>query len=170
MSNLMQPVEVKYIGKREPWFDRLYDTGLSFVCGQSRVLPWDMAPKFLRHIDLFEKVEAVVPADDKEKDSDDKDPAAKVDLEKHKTAEQSKDVETKPDDTQSLIEEQAAKNKEKDDKQFELQALYDQVNSMDKDAVEDFVKTKYNMDLDKRGNIDTVRGKAIAIIDEFGAV
>ena len=163
MSDLMQPVEVEYIGKREPWFDRLYDTGLSFVCGQKRVLPWNMAPKFLRHTDLFKKAEPEQKPDNKEPDN-------KVDLEKKKPDDPSKEPEQKPDDTQKLIDEQSEKNKAKEDKQLELQALYDQVNSMDKDAVEDFVKTKYNMDIDKRGNIETVRGKAIAIIDEFGAV
>ena len=156
MSNLMQPVEVKYIGKREPWFDRLYDTGLSFVCGQSRVLPWDMAPKFLRHTDLFEQV---VPADDTPP-AEDQPPAAED--------EQPDDQE--PDDTQALLDEQAAKNDAKKDEQLEKQALYDQVNNMDKDALSDFAEINYQQTINKRKSEDNLRADVIAMIDEFGAV
>ena len=41
-------VSIKYIGKREPWHDRLYRTGLVFDCNQVRSIPWDMARKFLQ--------------------------------------------------------------------------------------------------------------------------
>lgn len=147
----MQPVEVKYIGKREPWFDRLYDTGLSFVCGQSRVLPWDMAPKFLRHTDLFEPV---VPADDTPP-AEDQPPATE---------------DQEPDDTQALLDEQAAKNDAKKDEQLEKQALYDQVNNMDKDALSDFAEINYQQTINKRKSEDNLRADVIAMIDEFGAV
>lgn len=160
MSSLMQPIEVKYIGKREPWFDRLYDTGLSFVCGQSRVLPWDMAPKFLRHTDLFEQVMPVVdeaPADDtpptEEDQPDDQEPD-----------------DQEPDDTQALLDEQAAKNDAKKDEQLEKQALYDQVNNMDKDALADFAEINYQQTINKRKSEDNLRADVIAMIDEFGAV
>lgn len=171
MSSLMQPIEVKYIGKLEPWFDRLYDTGLSFVCGQSRVLPWDMAPKFLRHTDIFEQVVAAVD----EAPADDEAPNAKVDLEKHKNTDQSKDVEPptveeKPDDTQKLIDEQAAKNEAKKDEQLEKQALYDQVNNMDKDALSHFAEVNYQQKLNARKSEQNLRADVIAMIDEFGAV
>lgn len=157
MSSLMQPIEVKYIGKREPWFDRLYDTGLSFVCGQSRVLPWDMAPKFLRHTDLFEPV---VPADD-EAPADDTPP----------TEDQPPATEDEqPDDTQALLDEQAAKNDAKKDEQLEKQALYDQVNNMDKDALADFAEINYQQTINKRKSEDNLRADVIAMIDEFGAV
>ena len=157
MSSLMQPVEVKYIGKREPWFDRLYDTGLSFVCGQSRVLPWDMAPKFLRHTDIFEQV---VPADD-EAPADDTPPS-----EDQPPATE----DEQPDDTQALLDEQAAKNDAKKDEQLEKQALYDQVNNMDKDALSDFAEINYQQTINKRKSEDNLRADVIAMIDEFGAV
>lgn len=162
MSNLMQPVEVKYIGKREPWFDRLYDTGLSFVCGQSRVLPWDMAPKFLRHTDLFEQV---VPADD-EAPADDTPPAE----DQPPAAEDEQPDDQEPDDTQALLDEQAAKNDAKKDEQLEKQALYDQVNNMDKDALSDFAEINYQQTINKRKSEDNLRADVIAMIDEFGAV
>lgn len=177
MSSLMQPIEVKYIGKREPWFDRLYDTGLSFVCGQKRVLPWDMAPKFLRHTDLFEQVEPAGNDDEgTDKLPDNKDPANKVDLKKKKAAESSKeddkqpDVDEVPDDTQVLLDEQAAKNDAKKDEQLEKQALYDQVNNMDKDALSNFAEINYQQTINKRKSEDNLRADVIAMIDEFGAV
>lgn len=165
MIESMKPVEVKYIGKRQPWFDRLYDTGLSFVCGQSRVLPWDMAPKFLRHSDLFEKVEqasAKPPADD-EKDS--KPPAD------DKNAKDKGDKDEAPkDDTQALLDEQAAKNKEKDDEQVEKQALYDQVANMDKDGLKDFAEINYQQKINKSKSLENLRAEVIGMIDQFGVV
>jgi hypothetical protein len=47
-------VTVSYIGRRESWLDNQYGTGLSFVVGQSRTVPGDVAAKLLRHQDLFE--------------------------------------------------------------------------------------------------------------------
>lgn len=165
MIESMKPVEVKYIGKRQPWFDRLYDTGLSFVCGQSRVLPWDMAPKFLRHSDLFEKVEqasAKPPADD-EKDS--KPPAD------DKNAKDKGDKDEAPkDDTQALLDEQAAKNKEKDDEQAEKQALYDQVANMDKDGLKDFAEVNYQQKINKSKSLENLRAEVTGMIDQFGVV
>lgn len=165
MIESMKPVEVKYIGKRQPWFDRLYDTGLSFVCGQSRVLPWDMAPKFLRHSDLFEKVEqasAKPPADD-EKGS--KPPAD------DKNAKDKGDKDEAPkDDTQALLDEQAAKNKEKDDEQAEKQALYDQVANMDKDGLKDFAEINYQQKINKSKSLENLRAEVTGMIDQFGVV
>lgn len=166
MIESMKPVEVKYIGKLQPWFDRLYDTGLSFVCGQSRVLPWDMAPKFLRHSDLFEKVEqasAKPPADDDKKD--DEPPAD------DKAAEsESNEDEAPKDDTQALLDEQAAKNKEKDDEQVEKQALYDQVANMDKDGLKDFAEINYQQKINKSKSLENLRAEVTGMIDQFGVV
>ena len=149
-------VSIKYIGKREPWHDRLYRTGLVFDCDQVRTIPWDMARKFLRHEDLFEKMDA---------DAKDKGDEAG----KSSEDDAQNDSEQDSDDTQALLDEQKAKNKDKDDKQRELQALYDQVNVMDKDALEDFAKAHYQQNLDKRRGVETLRSEVTAMIDQFGA-
>lgn len=170
MSELMQPVEVKYIGKREPWFDRLYDTGLSFTCGQTRKLPWDLAPKFLRHIDLFEEAKQAAPK--KSEDDDTGKPASDKKSGKEDeapTVEPAKE-EAPVDDTKAIIDEQSKKTKEKDDKQFELQALYDQVNNMDKDALKHFAEVNYQQKLNKSKSEDNLRAEVISMIDQFGAV
>lgn len=146
-------VSIKYIGKREPWHDRLYRTGLVFDCNQVRAIPWDMARKLLRHQDLFEKVEPVV----------DEEPPAD-------TSNAPNEDDEKSDDTKALLDEQDVKNKEQDEEQKELQALYDQVSVMDKDALEDFAQKNYQQNIDKRRGVETLRLEVIGLIDQFGVV
>lgn len=149
-------VSIKYIGKREPWHDRLYRTGLVFDCNQVRTIPWDMARKFLRHEDLFEKV------DDDAKDEDDATDSTSED-------DTQNDSDSKADDTQALLDEQEAKNKDKDDEQTELQALYDQVNVMDKDALKDFAQNHYQQNTNSSKSVENIRLDVTAMIDQFGA-
>ena len=176
-------VSIKYIGKREPWHDRLYRTGLVFDCNQVRTIPWDMARKFLRHEDLFEKFEPVVEEELPVDPSKDDVPPAKVNLEKAKPDEKDDDgkadstskddtpddSDQKPDDTQALLDEQKAKNKDKDDEQRELQALYDQVNVMDKDALKDFAQSHYQQNTNNSKSVENIRLDVTAMIDQFGA-
>lgn len=51
-------IPVEYIGRREVWRDTLYRTKLSFVKGQVRSLPHDIAAKLLRHSDIFRRGKA----------------------------------------------------------------------------------------------------------------
>ena len=146
-------VSIKYIGKREPWHDRLYRTGLVFDCNQVRTIPWDMARKFLRHEDLFEKVDA---------DAKDK-------TDKAKKTGKADDAKNQADDTQALLDEQTAKNKSKDDEQAELQALYDQVSVMDKDALKDFAMTHYQQKTNNSKSVENIRLDVNSMIDQFGA-
>ena len=148
-------VSIKYIGKREPWHDRLYRTGLVFDCNQVRTIPWDMARKFLRHEDLFEQVDADA------KDESDETPPAEDDT--------PNDSDSKADDTQALLDEQTAKNKDKDDEQTELQALYDQVNIMEKDALKDFAQNHYQQKTNNSKSVENIRLDVTAMIDQFGA-
>lgn len=149
-------VSIKYIGKREPWHDRLYRTGLVFDCNQVRTIPWDMARKFLRHEDLFEKVDA-----DAKDEGDEAGKSAEDDAQN--------DSKQDSDDTQALLDEQKAKNKDKDDEQRELQALYDQVNVMDKDALKDFAQTHYQQNTNNSKSVENIRLDVTAMIDQFGA-
>lgn len=149
-------VSIKYIGKREPWHDRLYRTGLVFDCNQVRTIPWDMARKFLRHEDLFEKVDADA------KDESDETP-------EKPEGDTQDDSNQEPDDTQALLDEQEAKNKDKDDEQKELQALYDQVNVMDKDALKDFAQNHYQQNTNNSKSVENIRLDVTGMIDQFGA-
>lgn len=149
-------ISIKYIGKREPWHDRLYRTGLVFDCNQVRTVPWDMARKFLRHEDLFEKVG--VDAKDKDDEANQK-----------PDDDTQNDSDSKADDTQALLDEQTAKNKDKDDEQTELQALYDQVSVMEKDALKDFAQNHYQQKTNNSKSVENIRLDVTAMIDQFGA-
>ena len=48
-------IAVTYIYRDDEWIDRNYGTGLTFVKGQTRHLPPEIADKLLRHQDLFER-------------------------------------------------------------------------------------------------------------------
>ena len=149
-------VSIKYIGKREPWHDRLYRTGLVFDCNQVRTIPWDMARKFLRHEDLFEQMNADAKGKGNEAGKSAEDDAQN-------------DSDSKADDTQALLDEQEAKNKDKDDEQRELQALYDQVNVMEKDALKDFAQNHYQQKTNNSKSVENIRLDVTAMIDQFGA-
>ena len=47
--------------------------------------------------------------------------------------------------------------------------LHDQVNQMTKDALEQFAKDKFNIDLDKRQKVDDLKKEVHTLIDRFGS-
>lgn len=57
-------VAVTYIHARESYTDHSYGTGLVFTKGQTRILPGELAQKFLRHADLFAEGDVADVADD----------------------------------------------------------------------------------------------------------
>lgn len=62
MTSKTAGVPVKYIGREDPFYDRLYGSNLSFVPQQVRTIgDLDLVAKFLRHSDCFERV-VVAPA------------------------------------------------------------------------------------------------------------
>lgn len=132
---------INYIGKK-PFFDRLYNTGLSFDVGQVRDVPDDMARLFLRHKDLF-VVSDTAPKAPKTKETD---------------------------NTQTLIDQKAKETAEKIKSENNLQELYTQVSVMDKDALEQFAKDHYQVDLNKRKSLENLREEVIGLIDQFGVI
>lgn len=131
---------ISYIGKK-PFSDRLYNTGLTFDVGQVREVPDEMARLFLRHQDLF--VLSDKPA---------------------------KKDKPKSDDTQELIDEHAKVTAQKTKDENDLQDLYVQVHNMDKDALEQFAKDHYQIDLNKRKSLENLREEVVGLIDQFGVV
>lgn len=49
----MEKVAVKYIGHRETYMDGVYGSRITFVKGQSVLVPADLAAKLLRHSDVY---------------------------------------------------------------------------------------------------------------------
>lgn len=141
MTQDVQAVGVKYIGRRDEYTDRLYGTGLVFAAGEIHPLPPELAKKFLRHADVFEKADAPV------------------------------EVEAKPASKTKKALDEAKKQQDKErDEQNALQDLRDQVQSMNKDALENFAKVNYRQDIDKRSSVESLREQVIGFIDQYGAV
>ncbi len=65
-----------------------------------------------------------------------------------------------------LDQEQGKQHKELN----ELQDLRDSVQQMTKAGLEDFARTKYRQELDKRKNLSELRAQVLGFIDRFGAV
>lgn len=153
----MEKTSIEYIGKK-PFFDRLYNTGLSFDMGQIRSIPSPTARLFLKHADLFRVAEqAEKTGEPKDKKAKDNTPA---DGEATDTV----------DDTEALLAEQAEKTAQKLKDENNLRDLYVQVSVMDKTALEQFAKDRYQHNIDKRKSVETLREEVVGLIDRFGAL
>jgi len=137
-------VGVEYIGRRPDFTDRVYGTGLSFVQGQVRPLPLNVARKFLRHPDQFaqaEIVETVLPQQTEQ-----------------------------GDDTATILAEAKRLEDEKRQEHSNVQDVRDQVSHMTKDALVEYAQTRYQQKLDKRQGVDALRGQVMQMVDQFGVV
>ncbi len=130
---------VTFIGRRESFTDRLYGTGLTFSKGQTRVLPVEIAEKFLRHPDVFSPSAAVASV--RQEDAD---------------------------DTEATLAEHAKRQDEQNAQINQLQDARDQVNQMTKDALEQYARTQFKQELDKRQKVGDLRNQVLAWIDQFG--
>jgi hypothetical protein len=142
-ERLQGSVPVKYIGRRPEYLDRLYGTGLKFLSGETLPLPAEIAAKFLRHADMFEKGQAVA---------------------------ESKDEDAGNDKAAKQLEESAKQQQKERDEQNALQDLRDQVQSMNTEALENFAKVNYRQDIDKSKDLPAQREQVIGFIDQYGAV
>lgn len=143
MPEALSPsISVTYIGRRDSYRDRLYGTGLDFAKGQTRPLPGDVARKFLRHADQFERA-TVTPG---------------------------KARQTKGDDTAALLAQAALVQKDDNAKLVDLQDLRDQVINMDKGALARFAKTNYRQEVDQCISVSGLREQVIGFIDMYGPV
>lgn len=131
---------VKYIGRRDSWTDRLYGTGLTFTKDQVRFVPDESARQLLKHTDLFAEDAAAKPAQEK-----------------------------KTDDTEQAMAQAEVEKAEQHAKVNAVADLHDQVNQMTKDALEQFAKDKFNIDLDKRQKVDGLKKEVHTLIDRFGS-
>lgn len=55
-----------------------------------------------------------------------------------------------------------------DEVEDKTQEQRDAIMSMDKDAIEQFCKTNFRVDVDRRKSVDNLRQVAIGLIDQFG--
>ena len=190
-----EKVPVEYIGRKEPWVDKLYGSKLPFNKGQVRVVPSDLAIRFLRHPDLFKLAEADTTGDeqkqgdnqsqdgqnagqdagqqgDKQEGQQQGDNGNGENGDSDKGDESSEgDQGEKSDDTdQRLAEAKAAEEAQRKEDQ-ERQDLVDQVNAMtEKDQLEEFAQTKYQQRINKRKSIENLREDVVGMVNQFGVV
>lgn len=145
MNTTPDPVAVRYIGFKPEWRDRLYGSGLTFAPKQERTVPWELARRFLRHADLFARVEGVaaLPAD----------PEAKT-----------------QDDTAELLEQAASERAAREKAEFDLADLHREVDNMDFTTLTNFAENRYGLKLTKQKGLERGRADVHARIDQFGSV
>ena len=140
-------IVVVYIGRKETYTDHLYGTGLSFVKGQERAMPADIARKFLRHGDMFSEGQAIAAA-----------------------AEPAPDKDDDADDTSKVLDE-AKKRQDEERKQEErLLDLKQQINVMTKKSLTEYAMTNYRQKLDQQKSVAELRQLVTGMIDQYGPV
>ena len=71
----------------------------------------------------------------------------------------------RPEDVEAAI---AAHAQRENDERNETEAMLMLVDTMDKDALDAYA-LKYEVNLDKRRGLDTLRGEVVSLIEQFGA-
>ena len=149
--NVAAAVAVQYIGRREEWRDSIYDTGLYFVQNQTRYLPAEVARKLLQHQDQFAMGE----------------PEPEVEMGLAKPKEPANEL---TDDTLDLLKKAQESKKVEETTLNEVQDAIDSINRMDKAAIVNFAHEKYQQNLNKKSNLDTLRQQATQLVNQFGVV
>ena len=71
----------------------------------------------------------------------------------------------RPEDVEAAIVAQAKRD---NDERNETESMLMLVDTMDKDALDAYA-LKYEVNLDKRRGLDTLRGEVVSLIEQFGA-
>jgi len=133
-------IPVKYIGRRPHWEATLYNVKFRFDTGQTRLLPTELALKYLTHADTFQR--------------DDEHEATP------KTVEQ---------ETTDAIAEASRLEHKHEEASMELSEVLDRVDIMEKDQLSELA-TRYNTKLDNRRGVAALRAEVKQLINLNGLV
>lgn len=138
-------IAIQYVGRKDQFTDRLYGSNLTFVKGQVRHVPSNIAGSLLKHPE-FQRFEQQV--------SD--------------SAEQHGQ---QTDDTSTILDE-AKKQQDKDNEKetIELDEIDTVERISDKKSLIDYAKNKYDQELDGRSSVKTLQGQVVDLIKRFGVV
>lgn len=138
-------IAIQYVGRKDQFTDRLYGSNLTFVKGQVRHVPSNIAGSLLKHPE-FQRFEQQV--------SD--------------SAEQHGQ---QTDDTSRILDE-AKKQQDKDNEKetIELDEIDTVERISDKKSLIDYAKNKYDQELDGRSSVKTLQGQVVDLIKRFGVV
>lgn len=166
-----QEVAVTYKGTDNPFKDRIYRSGLTFTPGQTRVLPEQLAARFLRHDDVFEraadKMAVVVQKVPEQGTTEGQQTTPATTSVEHQSAQQG-DQTQQLDDTQTQL---AAAKKAEDDQRLQDDArfsLLQSIDAMDRKALIGWAEVNYKQKIPGNSSLDKARDMARGFIDQFG--
>ena len=138
-------IAIQYVGRKDQFTDRLYGSNLTFVKGQVRHVPSNIAGSLLKHPE-FQRFEQQV-SDSAEQHSQ------------------------QTDDTSTILDE-AKKQQDKDNEKetIELDEIDTVERISDKKSLIDYAKNKYDQELDGRSSVKTLQGQVVDLIKRFGVV
>lgn len=138
-------IAIQYVGRKDQFTDRLYGSNLTFVKGQVRHVPSNIAGSLLKHPE-FQRYEQEV-----------------LDL--------SEQNSQQTDDTSKILDE-AKKQQDKDNEKetIELDEIDTVERISDKKSLIDYAKNKYDQELDGRSSVKTLQGQVVDLIKRFGVV
>jgi len=148
-SQAQDKVAVRFIGRKAPFFDRLYGTKLTFEKDQVRSVPVAIAKQFLKHGDCFELADA------------------QTEVEVVKEA----DLDQREDDTDEILEkaeQEKQDDKEEDNRIEDLRAIVLSMN--DKQALANLSMEKWQQPLNKTKSVANLQQQVLQYIDQFGVV
>jgi len=138
-------IAIQYVGRKDQFTDRLYGSNLTFVKGQVRHVPSNIAGSLLKHPE-FKRFEQQV--------------SDSAELHGQQT-----------DDTSTILDE-AKKQQDKDNEKetIELDEIDTVERISDKKSLIDYAKNKYDQELDGRSSVKTLQGQVVDLIKRFGVV
>lgn len=145
MTAQQQGIGVTYVGREDPFKDRIYRSGLTFTPGQTRLVPLALAQRFLRHSDVF------TPGGESEKQ-----------------AAAPKKAEQPVDNTAQLLDESKKTEDEQRQQEDVRFALLDQLDSMDKKGLIDWAETHYKQKVPGNLGEAKVRERVKGFVDQYG--
>lgn len=178
-------VGVTYTGAEDPFKDRIYKSGLTFKPGQSRVLPQQLAARFLRHTDVFKRTDelaqaaqesasstgSVVDPANPDAGAGTKESVAPTDTSgKEETSESSQDpsLNEDPNSTEAQLaaaQAEADKQRQQEDARFQMHL---QIDKMDGEALRTFAKEKFGQAIHHKTGLEKAREQVKSMIDQYG--
>lgn len=135
-------VPVRYIGRRETFTDTLYGSNLVFTKGQVRSLPGELASRFLRHSDLFERTKA----------------------------EKIRETKSQANEVEAAAARVNAMNKERFREQNEISDMISQIEMMGKASISDFALKNFRHTFKPTVKLKDMRQETIQMIHRFGII
>lgn len=132
---------VRYIGPRAAWNDHLYGSDLTFTKDEIKLVPVNLATKFMHHLDMFEEVDKEL-AD-----------GLKPELGAMNTSEETENAaNTQREELETLYE------------------IKQSIKDMKKPALLHYAQEKYGVKFDQAIRKDELVDEVNLLVDRFGAV